>query len=179
MLGLYLALIDEPQEQEAFTRLYLKYRKLMHYAARKILGNDMLAEEATHEAFIRIAKNFSKVGEIDSPATKRFVVVITENVAKTIWNKEYKHRSVNFDVNDEQINVLNSGNVIDEKLDKDSIVTDILELPKKQRDTLYLYAIYGYSYKEIANLLGISEMAVRKNVERGRKTLDAKIQNNK
>lgn len=176
MLGLYLALIDEPQEQEAFTRLYLKYRKLMHYAARKILRNDMLAEEAVQEAFIRIAKNFSKVGEVDSAATKRFVVVITENAAKTIWKKEYKNNNISLDADDDQTEALFSGNVTDEGFERDYIVDEILELPKMQRDTLYLYALYGYSYKEVANLLGISEAAVRKNVQRGRKTLATKVQ---
>ena len=176
MLGLYLELIDEPQEQEAFTRLYLKYRKLMHYAARNILRNDMLAEEAVQEAFIRIAKNFSKVGEVDSAATKRFVVVIAENAAKTIWKKEYKNNNISLDVDDDQSEALFNGNVTDEGFERDYIVDEILELPKMQRDTLYLYALYGYSYKEVANLLGISEAAVRKNVQRGRKTLATKLQ---
>lgn len=176
MLGLYLALIDEPQEQESFTQLYLKYRKLMHYAARKILRNDMLAEEAVQEAFIRIAKNFSKVGEVDSAATKRFVVVITENAAKTIWKKEYKNNNISLNADDDQTEALFSGNVTDEGFERDYIVDEILELPKMQRDTLYLYALYGYSYKEVANLLGISEAAVRKNVQRGRKTLATKVQ---
>ena len=176
MLGLYLALIDGPQEQEAFTRLYLKYRKLMHYAARNILRNDMLAEEAVQEAFIRIAKNFSKVGEVDSAVTKRFVVVITENAAKTIWKKEYKKNNISLDTDDDQSNAIISGNMTDEIVERDYFVDEILGLPKMQRDTLYLYALYGYSYKEVANLLGISEAAVRKNVQRGRKTLAAKLQ---
>ena len=176
MLGLYLALIDEPQEQEAFTRLYLKYRKLMHYAAKNILHNDMLAEEAVQEAFIRIAKNFSKVDEVDSAATKRFVVVITENAAKTIWKKEYKKINSSLDTDDDHSNDFISGNMTDEVVDRDYIVDEILGLPKMQRDTLYLYALYGYSYKEVANLLGISEAAVRKNVQRGRKTLATKVQ---
>lgn len=64
----------------------------------------------------------------------------------------------------------------DEIVERDYFVDEILGLPKMQRDTLYLYALYGYSYKEVANLLGISEAAVRKNVQRGRKTLAAKLQ---
>lgn len=176
MLGGYLALIDEPQEQESFTRLYSKYRKLMHYTAREILRNDMLAEEAVQEAFIRIAKNFSKVSEVDSAATKRFVVVITENAAKTIWKKEYRKSDISLDADNDQRDAVINGNVTDEIVERDYFVDEILGLPKMQRDTLYLYALYGYSYKEVANLLGISEAAVRKNVQRGRKTLAAKLQ---
>ena len=63
MLISYLAMIGTQHEKSEFVKLYERYRKLMHYAAKRILGDDSLAEEAVQEAFLRIAKNFGKVSD--------------------------------------------------------------------------------------------------------------------
>ena len=46
-----------------------------------------------------------------------------------------------------------------------------MKLPEIQRNIMYLYAIYGYSYREIANLLNIKESTARKNMQRAREAL--------
>ena len=141
----------------------------MHYAAKSILRNDLLAEEAVQEAFLRIARNFTKVGDVDSPMTKRFVVVITENAAKSTFKQEQKHRNAMAEDAPDFADV--SMDTTISEVNSNEMIREVLGIPKAQRDTLYLYSIYGYSYKEVANLLGISEAAARKNVERARKTL--------
>ena len=88
MMTLFLTLLDAKEEKSKFDKLYEKYRKLMHYVAKGILTDDQLAEDAVQEAFFRIAKNFYKVGEIDCPQTKNFVVIIVRNAALTIAKKE-------------------------------------------------------------------------------------------
>lgn len=76
MLQIYLSMIDTEDEQIKFELLYKKYRKLMHWIAKGILNDDSLAEDAVHEAFLRILKNFHKVGEISCPKTVIFTVII-------------------------------------------------------------------------------------------------------
>ena len=93
MLISYLAMIGTEHEKSEFVKLYERYRKLMHYAAKRILGDDSLAEEAVQEAFLRIAKNFGKVSGADQSATKKFVLIITENAAKTLHRRESRHIS--------------------------------------------------------------------------------------
>ncbi len=51
----------------------------------------------------------------------------------------------------------------------------IRALPENARDTVSLYYIEGYSVDETARLLGISEMAVRKRLERARKQLKTEL----
>lgn len=93
MLISYLAMIGTQHEKSEFVKLYERYRKFMHYAAKRILGDDSLAEEAVQEAFLRIAKNFGKVSDVDQSATKKFVLIITENAAKTLYRRESRHIS--------------------------------------------------------------------------------------
>lgn len=170
MLITYLALIDTPQEKNGFRKLYEKYSKLMHYAAKRILEDDRLAEEAVQEAFLRIAKNFSKVGDPDKPAAKRFVLVITENAALTLHSKEAKHTagSASAASGKSHAGEDRRDDVTAASAESREAVKYIMDMPQVQQSSLFLHTVYGYKYREIAGLLGISEAAARKHVQRAR-----------
>ena len=84
MLNLYLTLIDTDEDKLRFTALDQQYRHLMFYIAREVLCDEHLSEDAVQEAFLRIAKNFHKIGEIPCPKTRNLVVIITKNIAITM-----------------------------------------------------------------------------------------------
>lgn len=54
----YLQIIETQNDREKFEEIYTAYRKLMLYVANEVLKNDQDAEDAVHEAFISVAKNF-------------------------------------------------------------------------------------------------------------------------
>lgn len=169
MVIIFSAMIDTPEEKDKFKCLYEKYNRLMFYAANEILKNESLAEEAVQEALARIAKNIEKVDEAESDRTKRFALVIVENAAKSIYRKEHKIRDA-LEYSDE----VNHTHCIDSTTqfaEANDLVEAILELPQKQRQILYLYEIYGYNYREIANLMNMTGTAVRKQVQRAKETL--------
>ena len=84
MLPLYLAMIDTDEDRTKFAALYERYSRLMFYIARQILSDEQLSEDAVQEAFLRIAKNMHKVGDVSCPQTRNFSVIITRNVAITM-----------------------------------------------------------------------------------------------
>ena len=51
------------------------------------------------------------------------------------------------------------------------ILRELLELPVKQKTVLYLHYVEGYQIKEIADILGITESAVKTRLLRGRKQM--------
>ena len=51
------------------------------------------------------------------------------------------------------------------------IVRELLELPVKQKTVIYLHYVEGYQIKEIAEILGITESAVKLRLLRGRKQM--------
>lgn len=57
MLMICLGMMDTQEEKSKFEELYYQYRKLMHWRAKQILTDDMLAEDAVHEAFIKIIRH--------------------------------------------------------------------------------------------------------------------------
>ncbi len=51
------------------------------------------------------------------------------------------------------------------------LMDSLLLLPQKYREVLLLHYVEGYQGKEIAEMLSLSETAVRKRMERGRNGL--------
>lgn len=168
MLNLCLTLIDADEDKIRFTKLYEQYRHLMFYIAQDILKDEHLSEDAVKEAFLRIAKNFQKVGEILCPETRNFTVIITRNVALTMAKQ--RHNDVDMDVYIETATFELTEDVF-ETVSNNLLIKCILELPEMYRDPLYLYHLYGYSFNEISSLLNLSVEATKKRTQRARDLL--------
>ena len=87
MVLVYLSMIEGPEDRNKFEIVYQQYKSLMYYVAYRILREERDAEDAVQEAFLAIAKNFSKIFAVDSPKTKAFVVIVTESKAIDIARK--------------------------------------------------------------------------------------------
>ena len=87
---IYLQMIELSEERSKFERLYHQYRGLMLHVARQILHHDQDAEDAVHESFIKIAKNITKISEVDCPKTRAYIVIIVENTSIDILRKQKK-----------------------------------------------------------------------------------------
>ena len=88
MLPFYLQLLETEGEKQKFERLYERYRRLMHWIAVGILQDEHLAEDAVHEAFLRILQNFDGIDEILSPKTRNFVVIVVRNTSLNLRKKQ-------------------------------------------------------------------------------------------
>lgn len=168
MLNLYLTLIDTDEDKIRFTKLYEQYRHLMFYIAKEILKDEHLSEDAVQEAFLRIAKNFHKVGEILCPETRNFTVIITRNVAINMVSR--KHDSIDMDSYLDKVSDELTEDVF-ETVSNKMLMECILKLPELYRDPLYLYHLYGYSFNEISNLLSVSVETAKKRAQRARHML--------
>lgn len=58
---IYLQMLETPEEKSLFEQIYLEYRGLMYHVAYEILHNEQDAEDAVHQAFIKIAENIKKI----------------------------------------------------------------------------------------------------------------------
>ena len=175
MIHLYLTLIEEESDKIRFEAAYWEYRDLMFYVAKQILQDDHLAEDAVQEAFLRIARNFAKVGDVESMKTKNFFAMITKNVALSHLEAEQKHWSKrSTDEEDGEEHSADKISVPDSAFESYSygrLLDAVRSLPERYGQVLYLLGVYEYSIKETANLLGLSTETVKKRAQRGRKLL--------
>lgn len=161
----YLAMIDTPAEREKFEILYEKYKGLMLYVADRLLlcredAED--AEDAVHQAFLSVIENLHKIGEIDCPQTRSFLVIIVERKAIDLLRKRRPTLSLNEEI---------AGLPFEAPVDN-PLARGMGALPAHYRQVLLLRYDNGYSSREIAAMLGMSLAAVRKQLTRGKQILE-------
>lgn len=85
---IYLTMIEAEEDRHRFLSLYRRYKKLMLYIAHDILHDPHDAEDAVHEAFLRLAEMIEKIHEIDCPETRSLIVMITKSKAIDLYRKK-------------------------------------------------------------------------------------------
>lgn len=165
MLTFYLALAED-NDKRLIEVIYLRYKNLMLNRAYEILRDKALAEDAVHDAFMRIIRNTDKLGSADSPRTKGYVVIVTENVAKTMYTKSHKQNVVELD--EAEPAKENVAAQVEGKLTAQLVAQKIASMPDKYREVMLLKYLHNMSDKEISSSLKISQSAARKRIERAR-----------
>lgn len=169
MLQFYLTLVDGAEEKSKFEQIYIHYRALMLSRAYEILRDTGLAEDAVHNAFIRILQNIDKLDEVESPRTKGFVMIVTENVAKTMYAKNMRQKVVPLD--EAHRSTVSTAEVAEGKINAEYVAQKIRELPEQYSRVMILRYLNQLTDREIASALSLSEAAVRKRLERARREL--------
>ncbi len=160
---LYLQMIDTSEDRSKFEQIYIEYRDLMFYVANRILDSDQDAEDAVHEAFLKVAENIKKIGEPKCPKTRSFVVTIVENKAIDLYRKRNRHPTVELTEEVRGFSPAYEG--------QNALTACVLKLPARYREVILLRYHQGYSVKEVASILGISFAAASKLDQRAKNKL--------
>ena len=163
----YLSLLDTEEEKSKFEQLYYQYRKLMYLCAWEVLRDEQLAEDAVHEAFIKLTKYLKKIDEIKCNKTKRFVVIVVESAAKDIWRKEKRNSHETWEEVELEYHFTAEVNVSQITVIEEAI----LKLPFTYRQIFQLKYGWGYANREIADVLDMREGTIRQRLARGKKLL--------
>lgn len=159
----YLQMIDAPQERSKFEKIYYAYRDKMYAAAFAILHNEPDAEDAVHQAFVKVAENIEKIFEVACPKTAAYVVTIVENKAIDLYRRKKKHPTVPLD-DMAGLDIQYTG--------ENELARCIAALPARYRQILMLKYYHGYSTREIAKMLSLSAANVSKIEQRAKAKLE-------
>ena len=143
-----------------------KYSKMLFRISYGMLMNEHDAEDALQETFIRYMTKAPLFR--DSEHEKAWLIKVVTNVSKNMLRFRTYQAS-------NSILQLSSGGV--DEADRD-IFEIIMNLPAKYKTVLDLYYIEGYKANEIANIIGISPVAVRKRLQYGRTLLKDEMERN-
>ena len=146
---IYLMMIDSPEDQSKFEKVYLTYRGLMYHTAYKVLNNEEDSEDAVHNAFVKIAENITKISEPVCARTQVYVVTIVENKAIDLYRANQRRRKV---IYLDEI----SGITVDESK-VHGLAACMAKLSPRDRQVILLKYYQGFSCKEIAKQLNITE----------------------
>ena len=167
MLAMLLLLIDSEEDQRKFEELYHRYKQLMFHVSRDYFHTESAVEDAVQEAFIRIIKNFSKIGEINCPQTKHFIVIVVRSTCIDLL-RTGKGEGVAIPWEDVPENLRPCAK-LEEKEAYGQLVDVLRSLPQTYRDVMTLRHLQKLPLDQISSITGFSVDYVKKILQRGKK----------
>ncbi len=156
-------------DTKAQSELYQLFSSKLFSVCLKYSRNYAEAEDNLQDAFLTI---FKKIGQYDNKGSfEGWLKRITINTAL----QRYRNQGVFEIVNEELIEDVEL-DIEDDDLTIEFLLRIIQELPDRYRLVFNLYALDGYSHKEIADLLDITMGTSKSNLARARKLLIEKIE---
>lgn len=146
-----------------FIGLYDDYSNDVLRLAFSFTKNIFDSEDIVQVVYIKLYKELEKNN--NQEFNKNWLLKVTANECKNNLKLAYRKKVV---LNDELIlgvAKLNSTEKIDE------VSKEILKLPLKYRNVIYLYYYEGYKINEIANILNKSSGTIKTLLSRGREKL--------
>lgn len=143
-----------------------EYRSVLGLAV-VLCGHRAVAEELTMDAFEAAFKNWTMVSGLDDPGAWVRKVVSNASVSR--------FRRLAADAR-ARLRMSGVSSVDTADLGEHAAVWQaVRRLPRRQAQTVALFYFEGYSRREIAELLGISDESVKTHLDRARRTLEQEL----
>lgn len=159
-------------EESVFDRLYrdlaVSIQNFVYYKC----GNKELASDTVQEAFIRLWKNCKKV-----PPSKARSFLFT--VANNLFLNKAAHQKVVFEYRNQSQGEVDSQSpqyLLEEKEYGERLSDALAGLTENQRTAFLMSRVEGKKYREIAEILGISEKAAGKRVHDALEALRKRVE---
>ena len=156
-------------DKELIYTLFKNNNKFFYYIANNILHNQHNSEDVLQDTFVKISENIERIKAMNPSQQISFCVIIVKNLSLNKLRDE-KHT-----VTSEGNNLLNEYSAynnasVDEKLIKEEKIHEIKKLidllPESDKKLLHLKWGMKMNYKEVANILNISEETAKKRGQR-------------
>ena len=167
MICYLLSALDDEKDRRKLIYIYEKYHNQMEKTAMRILLNQTDAEDAVQNAFMRIIEHFQRTLEIPCEELPFWIISIVKNEALMIRRKKRKTVPLE-DTEDTWERFTESADDVQSYEDLTALFS---RLPESYRSVLEMKLLIGYTDREIAGYLGISETAVSTRASRGRALL--------
>ena len=160
-------LAGDSRMQEA---LYNRFAPKMYAVCLRYSNNADDAQDLLQEGFVKIFKNldrFRSEGSFEGWVRRVFVNTSIEHYRKKVNLTSTSEREEAL-IEDHSVNAL-------DKLAEKDIIALVQDLSPGYRAVFNMYAIEGYSHKEIGTILGISEGTSKSQLARAKGILQKKV----
>ncbi len=165
--NIHQEIIDRCREgdQKAQFQLYKLYYKSMYSVSRRIVNDEMEAEDVMQEAFLSAFRKMdSYIGEVSFGAWLKRIVVNRSL-------DQLKKKKVQFEEINERTQEVEDYQMPTHEVDIKMLQAAIQKLPDGYRVVLSLFLIEGYDHEEISQILGISNSSSRTQLLRAKNKL--------
>ena len=156
------------QDRKAQFQLFELTKRMVYSLAFRMLNNEELAHDVLQETYVEV---FQQIKNLKHPeALVSWMKTITARKAIKAGKKQFE-----FDQLDQHPDPID--NQFDSWFDGEILDQAIRELPPSARAVFMLVAVEGYTHKETANLLGITESTSKSQLNYAKKLLKTRIKN--
>ncbi|MCF8332217.1 MAG: sigma-70 family RNA polymerase sigma factor [Bacteroidales bacterium] len=159
------------KDKKAEEQLYERYAPKMWGVCMRFAKNRMGAEDIMQEGFVKV---FAKLDQYNDQGS--FEGWIRKTIINTAINHYKKNINYNKELDLDEVTIKNQiePRVIDQ-LTVNELMEVIRELPEGYRLVFNLFVLEGYSHKEIADNLDITENTSKSQLSRARNVLQQQI----
>lgn len=156
-------------EKDAFGILYNKYKDKIKYFVFNIVKDYEKAEDITQDVFLYVLQHKLREGY----SFKYYIYLVAKSRALNYKDTEKRRNDINErylfkEAENEKQDIVD---IIEKEENKKKIIEAINELDDKYKNVIYLIKIEELSYKETAQILGMSLSNIKVLVHRGKKEL--------
>ena len=172
MLTFYLLYVYDEEDESQFERLYHQYKKQVFNICRKILNNQLDAEEAAQDAWITVAKHMPTLRKLDVEKTEIYIFKVAKSRSINKYNKIKREESL-YNL-DGFANIASKINVEDDYAAEEELKTAIsclTDMKACYRDVLTLYLLFEMKPAQIAESLDRPLQTVKSQLQRGKQIL--------
>jgi RNA polymerase sigma factor (sigma-70 family) len=151
-------------------KLYKTYAGKMLVVCMRYCRSRQEAEDILQDGFIRVFDNIKKFtfsGSFEGWVRRIMINCALRNYRKSSYQKEQIGIADDYDIPTDA--------TVYDKLSEMELLELISELPEGYKMVFNLYAIEGYSHKEIADTMGINEGTSRSQLNKARKHLQKRL----
>lgn len=137
----------------------VKYSDMLYRICIVILCNEQDVQDAIQDTFCRYLEK--KPDFCDEEHEKAWLIRVATNICRDMIRFRVRHPKVCIDELENSLAAPEQGETLKE----------FLELPVKQKTVIYLHYVEGYRIREIADIMGITEGAVKMRLRRGKEEM--------
>lgn len=156
-----------------FTLTYNKFKKPLFNYVCKVMKSDILAEDIAHNVFLKLYDNLDRIRDAEKTEVWIFTTARNEIFSHFRKNKNRINETIEF--HEEKISTNNLYTDFERKELIDFIEDELKSMDESQSEVYYLKEFSGLSYKEIAQIMNITEDLVRSRIFKVRQKLRTAI----
>jgi RNA polymerase sigma-70 factor (ECF subfamily) len=157
-------------DHDAYAQLAAASIRSLFAAARLIVRDDDLAEDATQEALVNAWRYLPSLRDPDRFEAWLYRLLV--NACRTQLRRDRRHRVVEIDVLDASRDAADPGRSL---ADRDQLERGFQRLDPDQRAVVILHYYRGYSVPEVAEIVGIPLGTAKSKIHRATATLRAAL----
>lgn len=148
-----------------YQRLASLYLDTIYRVALNGCKNHADAEDVVQNTFLKLIRKEDDF--TDDNHARRWLIRVAINECNTLWRSPWKKHTTSLDELSTEPSFSSP--------EKSELYHAVMELPTKYRQIIHLYYFEGYSVREIAKLISLSETAVQTRLLRARQQLKEQL----